>query len=546
MLVTSFWNMFLVTCSSRKITTTRPNGSVTILYPDGTSETTDKDGNVIHQAAKGQTYHVTKDGNVNFQFVYINAWQHRCFLAGRLFRRFASINLPLLAALTVYFRIERDINMQEFSLEKMSEKIHYGKTRGYFKEVLSSYHNENYRSAVVMLWSVAVCDIVFKLQSLIDLYNDASAKEILDEVSEIQSNDPKSSAWELKLIDDVSQKTHLLDTLECENLRYLQKQRHLSAHPVLNKERELHSPNKETVRSLLRNTLDDLLTKPPFYTQHIINELLLDIEESSEILNNREKVRKYVESRYLSRTTQSVEINIFRSLWKIVFKLENEQCNRNRLINLQVLEVIAKKNKAVLSATIQGDVDFYSNIANSGDPLQYLTFFLSQNSDIYPLLNEAARLKIDHCIADDEVGKTVGWFVKDSLGSHADDIENWIKSDVRPVFTPAQFETILEISDSEEWQERFCSIVSTYYGSSRSFDQADSRFQVAIPKFIKLFNREAIRDLAAKIEGNGQCHDRGRARHDYTVIKERIDELFGETFNYQDYFWFSRKLGLDD
>ncbi|MCG9759628.1 hypothetical protein L1D50_10980 [Pseudoalteromonas sp. Isolate6] len=436
--------------------------------------------------------------------------------------------------------------MQEFSLEKMSENIHYGKTKAYFKEVLSSYHNENYRSAVVMLWSVAVCDIVFKLQSLIDLYNDASAKEILDEVSDIQRNDPKSSAWELKLIDDVNDKTHLLDTLEYENLRYLQKQRHLSAHPVLNKERELHSPNKETVRSLLRNTLDDLLTKPPFYTQHILNELLADISESSEILNNRKKVRKYVESRYFSRTTQPVELNIFRSLWKIVFKLENDQCNKNRLINLQVLEVVAAKNRAALPNEIQGDIDFYSNIANSGDPLQYLTFFLSQNHELFPILNEAAQLKVEHCIRDDDVGKTVGWFVKESLEKHAEDIEEWIKSDERPVFTPPQFEVLLRVSDSEEWQEKFCSVVSTYYGSSRSFDQADSRFQAAIPKFIKLFNKDAVKDLAQKIENNGQCHDRGRARHDYTIIKERIDELFGEEFNYQDYYWFSRKLGLDD
>lgn len=436
--------------------------------------------------------------------------------------------------------------MQEFSPEKMSENIHYGKTKIYFKEVLSSYHNENYRSAVVMLWSVAVCDIVFKLQSLIDLYNDASAKEIIDEVSSIQRNDPKSSAWELKLIDDVNEKTHLLDTLEYENLRYLQKQRHLSAHPVLNKERELHSPNKETVRSLIRNTLDDLLTKPPFYTQHILNELLVDIAESSEILNSRDKVRKYIYSRYLSRTNKTVELSIFRSLWKIVFKLEDELCTTNRLINLQVLEVIASKNKVSLANEIQGDIDFYSNVASSGDPLQYLVFFLSKNHELFPIINEAARLKVEHCIADNYVGKTVGWFVKESLEKHAEDVESWIKSDDRPVFTPPQFDFLLQISDSEEWQERFCSVVSTYYGSSRNYDQADSRFQVAIPKFIKLFSKIAIKDLARKIDDNSQCHDRARARYDYTIIKERIEEIFADEFCYQDYYWFSRKLGLDD
>jgi hypothetical protein len=85
----------------------------------------------------------------------------------------------------------------QFSLEKISEKIHNGKTKEYFGEVLSSYHNGNYRSAVVMLWSVAVCDIVFKLQKLIHLYEDAAAKEILNEMTALQEADPKSGSWEL-------------------------------------------------------------------------------------------------------------------------------------------------------------------------------------------------------------------------------------------------------------------------------------------------------------------------------------------------------------
>jgi hypothetical protein len=185
--------------------------------------------------------------------------------------------------------------MQEFSLEKISESIYYGKSKAYFKEVLSSYHNENYRSAVVMLWSVAVCDIVFKLQSLIDLYGDASARQILDDVTAIQVANPNSPTWEVQLIDDVHSKTNLIDSAEYEILRYLQKQRHLSAHPVLNRDRELHSPKKETVRALIRNTLEEVLIKPPFYTQHILSELLADIAESSEVLNNRAKTKKYIE-----------------------------------------------------------------------------------------------------------------------------------------------------------------------------------------------------------------------------------------------------------
>lgn len=435
--------------------------------------------------------------------------------------------------------------MDEFVLEKMSDRIHYGKTKEYFGEVLSSYHNGNYRSAVVMLWSVAVCDMVYKLKSLVDLYNDASAKLILAEITRMQEKDQTSSGWEIKLVEETFAKTHLLDSSEYENLRYLQKQRHLSAHPVINRESELHSPNKETVRSLLRNTLTDVLIKPPFYSQHIFKELIADIAESSQMLNTRGKVKKYVISRYLERTTTSVELMLVKQLWKFVFKLENEECDKNRVINLWALEVIAARNKAALVGALKGDVDFYSNIASADRPLQYLTFFISNNQELYPLLNEAARIKIKHCIAEDDIGRIIGWFVKKDVFQHGDDLIDLIKTK-NLVLTPDQFDYIFGISDSDEWQEKFCNIAATYYGVSTTFDQADSRFQVAIPQYIKFFNRDAIVYLADKIESNSQCHDRNKARHDYVVIKKRIDELFDGAFDYKPYMWFSRKLGLAD
>jgi len=432
--------------------------------------------------------------------------------------------------------------MQEFSLERISEQIHYGKTKAYFQEVLSSYNNGNYRSSVVMLWSVAICDIVYKLQSLIDLYDDSAAKEILQEVTAIQNEDYKSSAWELKLLDDVHEKTFLLDSSEYENLRYLQKQRHLSAHPVLNSERELHSPNKETVRSLLRNTLEELLVKPPFYTQRIMKELLEDLSESADVLNSRRKVKQYIESRYLSRTKPSVEINIFRSLWKLVFKLENEDCENNRMINLHALEILSDRNSAAIPNEVEGDNDYYSNVSSTGNPLSYLVFYLSKNPQIYPLLSDDARLKVDHCIETDDVGKTMGWFKKEDLDTHGNDIEEWIRSDEHPTFTTSQFDALLEIADTEEWQKRFCRVVTAYYTVSYSYDQADTRFQISIPKYINLFDGDSLVHLAQEIESNGQCYARGRAREDYEVIKNRIDEVFGNDFDYENVPSFRRKV----
>lgn len=81
--------------------------------------------------------------------------------------------------------------MKTFEIESMKDRIHFGKSKEYFEEVLTSYQVGSYRSSVVMLWAVAISDIIYKLQYLVDLYSDTAAKEILDEVRAIQNEDAR-------------------------------------------------------------------------------------------------------------------------------------------------------------------------------------------------------------------------------------------------------------------------------------------------------------------------------------------------------------------
>lgn len=431
--------------------------------------------------------------------------------------------------------------MSEYSLENISEKIHFTKTKEYFEEVLSSYQNKNYRSAVVMLWSVAICDIIYKLQHLIDLYDDGPAKEIISEITTLQTSDPKSPAWEVKLVDDAFSKTNLLDSPEYENLRYLQKQRHLSAHPILNQERELHSPNKETTRALIRNTLEGLLIKPPFYTQKILNEFLGDLSESKDALNTREKVKQYIESRYLKRLKPEMELSIYRSLWRFIFKLENEDCNTNRKVNFNALEVIGSRHAGRLEDLIKREQDYYSNIAAGGMTLVYLAYYLSRNPSLYNHLSDDAKLKIQHCIDTNEIGKTVGWFVKDSLNKHFEDILEWIEGKDHPTLNEEQWDILFSIEDSEEWQQNCCRLASAYYCCTRSFDGADTRFLAALEPRLHLFNIESFIFLLEKIERNDQNYGRGRASIDHPKIKNRIIEL-DKDFDLSRFPNFSRRL----
>jgi len=60
----------------------------------------------------------------------------------------------------------------------------------------------NYRSFLVMRWSVAACDLLFKLQNQFDLYGDAKAKakDMLTETGKLQQDNERSPIWETRLV----------------------------------------------------------------------------------------------------------------------------------------------------------------------------------------------------------------------------------------------------------------------------------------------------------------------------------------------------------
>lgn len=438
----------------------------------------------------------------------------------------------------------------ENSLEKIAESIYFERSGLYFKEVLSSYYNENYRSAVVMLWSIAICDIIYKLQQLVDLYEDASAKAILDEVSGIQEKDLKSTSWEVKLIDRVHKETYLLDPPEYENLRYLQQKRHLSAHPTLRSTRELYSPNKETVRALIRNTLEDLLIKPPFYTRKIVNVLLEDIAEASSVINTKEKVKRYVESRYLSRAKPEVEISIFKALWKLVFRSEDQNCAKNRKINFDVISLVSSRRYELILSAIEKERDYFSEISTKPLQQSFLVIYLAKNPEIFNLLNESAQLKIRHSIENTYIGRIFGWFGKNSLQNHYNDLIAWIQKDKSEVSVPLELtqdklDLLLEISDTDEWQHMFCCLISTYFGASKSFNQADQRFQEVIEPYIHFFGKDSILHLLTQIENNGQIYFRGKACSDHVMIRDRLIQIYGSEEKLENFPHFSSSVSED-
>ncbi|WP_298626023.1 hypothetical protein [uncultured Zoogloea sp.] len=436
--------------------------------------------------------------------------------------------------------------LDEYSIEQRATQIFDTRTKEYFSEVLSCYAAGNYRSSVVMLWSVAVCDLLFKLQNLVDLYGDTKAKNILTDIGKLQQDNERSPIWETKLVESVAEKTQLLDIAERENLLHLQRQRHLAAHPVVNANFQLHRPNRETARALIRNTLDGLLTKAPILSKQIVNELIEDLEQASGILIDEKKLKAYLESKYYTRFNPEVEKAVFKALWKFVFRLTDERCEKNRAINLSALRLLYGRNPGQFRDQIEAETDYFSTIATGGDPVVCLIRFLSREAQLYGLLADHAKTAVQHVAESDPSASCLAWFTAANLQEHAEQLGEWIAGKDYPQIERETWDAIEEISDSPEWAKTVIRLANKYYVASGSYNSADRRFAEVIRPNLDRYELDDCVDLIEGIQRNQQTYGRGRADNDHGALRERVLEL-DPAFDFAAYRTFSRNLGtLDD
>ncbi|WP_083651979.1 hypothetical protein [Pseudomonas sp. PA27(2017)] len=432
--------------------------------------------------------------------------------------------------------------LDEYSIEQRATQIFDARSKEYFSEVLSCYSAGNHRSAVVMLWSVVVCDLLFKLQHLVDLYGDAKAKSILAEIGQMQQDNERSPVWETKLVESVAEQTQLLDIAERENLLHLQRQRHLAAHPVVNANFQLHRPNRDTARALIRNALDGLLTKAPILSKQIVGDLVEDLEQASGILIDDKKLKAYLDSKYFSRFNPEVEKAVFKALWKFVFRLTDEKCEKNRAINYSALNLLYSRNPGQFRAQIEADGDYFSTIATGGTALIFLIHFLSRSGPIYGLLADHAKTAIQHAVDNDVSSRCLAWFTAASLPEHAESLREWFIGDAYTEIGRETWDALRHISDSPEWEKTVVRLASAYYVASTSYDGADQRFNEAIRPLLPKFDLDDCIELIRGIEQNGQTWERRGAYRDHRELRARAMEI-NPAADLTGYQVFNRHLG---
>lgn len=428
-------------------------------------------------------------------------------------------------------------------------EIYFSKTREYFQEVLSSYANKNYRSATVMLYSVAICDILFKLQELRDMYNDSIATSILNEIEKSRNaHDKKSkSLWEKELIDRIYKDTNLLPLEAYTNLNHLYDHRNFSAHPALNDDYELISPSQETTIAHIKNILNDILIKPPIFIKNILNTLVNDLSEKKVVYESEfKKFEIFLNNKYFSKMPQSMKVKVYLTLWKFCFCMpDDSDCKANRKINRMALCVLSKDNDFDILNVLKNE-NAKLTVSADDNSVKNLVLYLSDCIRIYKFLNEEIVHHLDAVISKNDNAKVLSWFKVDSLNKHLKYMLTLEELDI----TKATVERLSKYYISNGEKELLMDFYVHLYRVSRSYNEADSRFdQYIFPNLLEL-TKEQVIDLIIATSGNQQIYGRKRAHYCNTQIISNCKVVLGEDFDYKNtnyYFEFDESvLGLND
>lgn len=406
----------------------------------------------------------------------------------------------------------------EQNISELKGQIYFPRTKEYFEEVERSFYSENYRSAIVMLYSVVIADLLFKLEELKDYYLDSVAEEILEEIDKIRESNPKSSEWENKLIDRVKDKTNIIEPYVLANIEDLKNVRNFSAHPSLNQNNELIRPSREKTLGLIREMLIGIFIRPPLFIKKITNNLLDDISSKKEdFLEDKEKFKRYIEKKYFERIPQKMIISIFRDFWKITFKLDNEDCNVNRKINLEFLILTMQEYKLKILEDIQKEKDKYNNISDNVEIAIYLVEFMYYFPEVYNYLKEDNKIAIEVVVNKNNDYKTIAYYTSKNIEEHINKLHIYN-------FNNKHTRELLEKKIKDEGREilLFDKYID-FFGESGCFNAADSNFEIFIKPNISRMQQIQIETLIEKINNNNQLYNRGRAQFDNNEIIEKAN-----------------------
>lgn len=422
-----------------------------------------------------------------------------------------------------------------------SDKIYNAKTRKYFKEVESSFINGNYRSATVMLYSIVLTDIVFKLEDLKDMYNDTTAKSILDSVDKNINNDPESPKWEKDLIKDIKEKTKLLDKSTQQKIDELKKWRNLSAHPILEENYDLLTPSKETVAALMHDMLYGLLVKPPLFIKSVIDSLTDDLKKKKNIYyGDDEGLKIFLDNKYFDKMTVEMKCNVFQTLWKFSFmKPQDKSCSEDREVLCSTMQILYRSAPDSICDHIRNNPEKFQiekdelilekNKLNCNSIVFHIALFLVKNPKCYNVLSEEVHNEFENLTnyhKDTMLLKEAIYFClgKSDEKKCLNMLANLMDDEIGHNYDANTIRTLGEVYTNRGCFNHFIDTVIDYFGESECYDWANNRYDTAIKPYLNKMNEIQFKHLLEVSNANNQIYNRYAFEQTFMEIKDAIGD----------------------
>lgn len=419
--------------------------------------------------------------------------------------------------------------------------------RSYFSEVISCYEHQNYRAAILVLYTVILYDLTYKLEELRDEYEDSNAKQLLEEVHKKINSPGDKSSWENLLLDKLyeSKDFEIVDDNLWSTIQAVKLKRNLSAHPSFDKEQQIYQPTRELTLGFIKEIYETLLTK----SAHFMSRGLERIFESFDEKKSRFSIRNFYENsednnyeynyfynRFYSRMSIPLKKKFFKSVWELTFEKNNVELEKN-FINLFIIIKVLEQDEPLFKDFIEGKLksDKIKDVIDLNIPINKFILFLNFYPHYYNYLQPDVQRRIVKKFK--EINHyLVLWYTKESIPEYIsmimsdDDIKDL---DLIPFNQIKLFNFICKEKGILEVFNKFVlKILEKYVPHYNGFDNANIIMNTFIIPYLNDFKAEDYFEYARIRKANYQISGRDRDSEDNRILISKMKE---QGFDYHDF-----------
>ena len=202
------------------------------------------------------------------------------------------------------------------ALEDLFNEVHDPRSKEYVAEAIRAYHADAFRACIVSLWVAVALDVTGKIRMLSE-GGDPSAQSYMTTFDlAVKSNNLTAlTKYERELLEVAHKDFEFISSREYVELKRLQDDRHLCAHPAFVEVDKAFSPTPEACRAHMSVAVDSLLKFGPTPGKVTFDRFFQDISGQAWPRNLVQR-DQYLRVTYFSKGRESVKLNLCKVIIK--------------------------------------------------------------------------------------------------------------------------------------------------------------------------------------------------------------------------------------